>query len=122
MSLDTRLPINADEGQLTAFGAFAEELAYAAVVEVIPQAVIKHSIKVAELTGAISVDATDVTGKKELDELVMAFETDASERIVTFDTNFASSGTVTIPANLSAIVKAVFVNGEYHIASREIAA
>lgn len=122
MALDTRYPESADRGQLAPFGCFAEEVAYAATIELVPQAVIKHAVKFALLTGALTLDATDVTGKKEFDELTMFFENDGTERIVTFGTNFISSGTLTIPISKSAIVKAVFIDGAYRIASREIEA
>lgn len=122
MSLDTRLPETSDVGQLTALGAFAEEVAYAATLELVPQSVLKHAVKYAQLTGALTLNATDVTGKKEFDELRMWFEADGTERIVTFGTNFVSSGTLTIPIDKSAIVTAVFIDGAYRIQAREIEA
>ncbi len=122
MTLVTRYPVNADQGQLIALGSHAEEVTSAATLELVPQPVLKHAVKYTELAAALTLNATSVVGKLEFDELRMFFENDGTERIVTFGTNFISSGTLTIPISKSAIVTAVFIDGAYRIQSREIEA
>jgi hypothetical protein len=50
------------------------------------------------------------------------FETDGTQRVVTFGTNFLSSGTVTIPANKTATAVGWFDGTKIRISNREISA
>ncbi len=75
----------------------------------------------AQLTGAMTINAATVLAQlTQFDEIVFFFDTDGTQRIVTFGTGFLSSGTVTIPANKGAIVRAYFDGTDIRIASREI--
>lgn len=73
----------------------------------------------AQLTGAMTINAT-VTSLGQFAEITFFFDTDGTQRIVTFGTNFLSSGTVTIPASKGAIVRGVFDGTNIRIISREI--
>lgn len=73
----------------------------------------------ATLTGAMTINAT-VTDMLESSEVVFVFDTDGTQRIVTFGTNFLSSGTVTIPASKGAVVRAIFDGTNIRVYSREI--
>jgi hypothetical protein len=73
----------------------------------------------AQLTGAMTINAT-VTNLEQGQEVLFHFGTDGTQRIVTFGTNFKSSGTVTIPASKGAVVRAVFDGTYLLICSREI--
>lgn len=73
----------------------------------------------AQLTGAMTINAT-VTSLEQFDEIIFHFGTDGTQRIVTFGTNFKSSGTVTIPADKGAIVRGIFDGTNILITSREI--
>lgn len=73
----------------------------------------------ATLTGAMTINAT-VTGMLESTEVIFVFDTDGTQRIVTFGTNFLSSGTVTIPASKGAVVRGIFDGTNIRIYAREI--
>jgi hypothetical protein len=102
--------------------ATTEAPAYAAAIEVTDQAAKEHLFKPAQLTGALTVDATAVTKHKTGDRFVFMFETDGTQRVVTFGTNFLSSGTVTIPANKTATAVGWFDGTKIRISNREISA
>ncbi len=99
-----------------------ESPAYAAAIEVTDQPAKFHLFKPAQLTGALTVNATNVTKHKVGDEFVFTFENDATERIVTFGTNILSSGTITIPISKTATARGVFDGAKIRISGREISA
>lgn len=99
-----------------------ETPAYAATIEVTDQAAKFHLFKPAQLTGALTVNATNVTKHKVGDEFVFTFENDATERIVTFGTNILSSGTITIPISKTATARGVYDGAKIRITGREISA
>jgi hypothetical protein len=103
-------------------GATTEQPVYAAAIEVTDQSAKEHLVKPAQLTGALTVNATAVTKHKLGDRFVFMFATDASQRIVTFGTNILSSGTVTIPANKTATAIGWFDGASIRISNREISA
>lgn len=75
----------------------------------------------ATLTGALTINAV-VTSAQAGDILYMSFVADGTNRVVTFGTNFKSSGTLTVTASKWAGVTAVF-NGTYWVlVGREISA
>jgi len=77
----------------------------------------------AQLTGAMTINAATVVSRlNQFDRVVFHFSTDATQRIVTFGTNFVSSGTVTIPASKDATVEGWFDGTNIKITSREIQA
>lgn len=74
-----------------------------------------------QLTGAMTINAaTTVSRLSQWDEVVFWFEVDGTQRIVTFGTNFKSSGTVTIPADKGAAVRCIFDGTNLRVVSREI--
>lgn len=103
-------------------GETTESPLYAAAIEVTDQAAKRHIVSPAQLTGALTLNATAVTKHIVGDEFVFLFANDASERIVTFGTNFLSSGTVTIPASKTASARGVFDGTKIRITNREISA
>lgn len=75
----------------------------------------------AQLTGAMTINAaTTIARLTQWDEIVFIFEADGTERIVTFGTGFKSSGTVTIPIDKGATVRAIFDGTSIRVCSREI--
>lgn len=99
-----------------------EEPAYAATLVLSDTKAKDHIYKPEQLTGALTLNATAVTNHDEGDEFTFRFDTDGTQRIVTFGTNFLASGTVTIPANKTATCKGRFMDGKISIYSREISA
>jgi hypothetical protein len=75
----------------------------------------------AQLTGAMTINAaTTIANLTQWDEVVFLFEADGTERVVTFGTGFKSSGTVTIPIDKGATVRAVFDGTSIRVTGREI--
>lgn len=102
--------------------ASVEQPAYAAAIEVTDASAKEHLVKPAQLTGALTLNATAVTKHKLGDRFVFMFATDGTQRIVTFGTNILSSGTVTIPANKTATAIGWFDGTSIRISNREISA
>jgi hypothetical protein len=103
-------------------GATTEQPAYAAAIEVTDQSAKEHLVKPAQLTGALTLNATAVTKHKLGDRFTFMFATDGTQRVVTFGTNILSSGTVTIPANKTATAIGWFDGTSIRISNREISA
>ena len=83
--------------------AFQDAVAYAATVTITPSLVSREYIKLAQLTGGLTLNVT-TTSLADFDEFIFYFETDGTQRIVTLGTMFLASGTITIPANKTASV------------------
>jgi len=94
--------------------------AYSATLAIVPTAQFT-TFNVGQLTGAMTVNAT-VTNMYIGDEVTFLVAADGTNRIVTFGTNFLSSGTVTVTAAKTATVKGVFDGTNIRICSREITA
>lgn len=103
-------------------GETIETPVYAATIEVTDASAKYHIVAPAQLTGALTLNATAVTKHLLGDEFTFHFSTDGTERIVTFGANFLSSGTVTIPASKTATCKGYFNGTKICIYSREISA
>lgn len=103
-------------------GETTESPAYAAAIEVTDQSAKRHVVTPAQLTGALTLNATAVTKHIVGDEFVFHFSTDGTQRVVTFGTNILSSGTVTIPANKTATARGFFNGTSICISGREISA
>ena len=74
-----------------------------------------------QLTGAMTINAaTTIANLTQGDEVTFFFEADGTQRVVTFGTGFKSSGTVTVPIDKGAVVKAIFDGSNVRIMSREI--
>jgi hypothetical protein len=115
----TRFSAVTDNNSLTGKGVKAYTQVFAATSAwVAVSAYIQH-VCYAQLTGAMTINAT-VTNLLQFDEVVFWFATDGTQRVVTFGTNFLSSGTVTIPASKGAIVKCVFDGTNLNVYAREI--
>jgi hypothetical protein len=100
-------------------GILSYVAAYAATSALVLKAAYLQHVCYAQLTGAMTINAT-LTNLKQFDEVVFWFDTDGTQRIVTFGTGFLSSGTVTIPASKGAVVKAIFDGVALRVLSREI--
>jgi len=103
-------------------GTTVESPAYATPLEVTDQFAARHVVTPAQLTGALTLNATAVTKAIVGDEYVFHFSTDGTQRVVTFGTNILSSGTVTIPANKTATARGFFNGTSICITGREISA
>lgn len=99
-----------------------ESAAYAATIAITATSGKKHLITPAQLTGALTLNATDVSAYDLDDEFIFHFSTDGTQRIVTFGTNILSSGTLTIPAGKTATARGWFNGTNICIMSREISA
>lgn len=95
-------------------------LAYAAAIAVpIPtRKALRHYLDFATLTGALTVNATDVTQYEDGDELYCSFISDATGRVVTWGTNIRSTGTLTMTASQVALAKLIFINGKFTVISQ----
>jgi hypothetical protein len=102
--------------------ATVEQPAYVAAIEVTDQSAKEHLVKPAQLTGALTLNATAVTKHMLGDRFTFMFATDGTQRVVTFGTNILSSGTVTIPANKTATAIGWFDGTSIRISNREISA
>lgn len=98
-----------------------QDVAYAATIALVCDAADLGYYDFAQLTGAATINAT-VTNLKKFDEVVFLFDNDGTERIVTFGTNFLSSGTLTIAISTTATVRGVFDGSDIRIYGREISA
>lgn len=75
----------------------------------------------AELTGAMTINcATVVANLTQFDIVFFHFDTDGTERIVTFGTGMQAVGTLTIPASKTATVVGVYDGTNIKIFAREI--
>lgn len=108
--------------QVQGRGTTTESPAYAAAIEVTDQFASRHIVTPAQLTGALTINATAVTKWIVGDEVVFHFSTDGTQRVVTFGTNILSSGTVTIPASKTATARGFFNGTSICISNREISA
>lgn len=115
----TRLSAATDNNSYAAQGLVAYSQAYAATSAWVAKEAQKQHVVYAQLTGAMTINAT-LTDLPQFAEVYFWFDTDGTQRIVTFGTGFLSSGTVTIPANKGALVKACFDGTALRVASREI--
>ena len=76
-------------------------LVYAPTIAIAPtQEVTKYELA---LTGAATINATK-TASYATDTMMIILTADASARVVTFGTNFTTSGTVTVAANKYATI------------------
>lgn len=74
----------------------------------------------AQITGAMTINA-NVSGLLQFQRVCFHFFSDASIRVITFGTGFASSGTLSTVASRDATVWAVYDGTQLKITSREIA-
>ena len=115
----TQFSAVADNNTFESKGITAYTQAYAATSAWVAKDALLQHVCYAQLTGAMTINAT-VSSLKQFSEVIFHFGTDGTQRIVTFGTNFKSSGTVTIPANKGAIVRALFNGTDLVVVSREI--
>lgn len=93
--------------------------AYAATLSVAPKTY-KATVKVA-LTGAMTVNAVTTDAFAD-DDVIFLLAADASQRVVTFGTNFISAGTVTVAASKNATITFKFNGTAYVEISRFVQA
>lgn len=115
----TRLSSANDNNTFDGKGLKATLQAYAATSAWVGLAQQLNIVYYATLTGAMTINAT-VTDMLQTSEVIFVFDTDGTQRVVTFGTNFLSSGTLTIPANKGAVVRGLFDGTSIRIYSREI--
>lgn len=79
---------------------------YAATLEV---ATVRENTKVdLALTGASTINSTDISGTYAMDEVEFVLSADTTPRVVTFGTNFVSAGTVTVATSKNATIIFIF--------------
>jgi hypothetical protein len=115
----TRLSGGTENNSYAVQGLIAYTQAYASTSAWVAKDAQTQNVCYAQLTGAMTINAT-VTSLQQFQEVNFFFDTDGTQRIVTFGTGFLSSGTVTIPANKGAIVKGIFDGTAIRIFAREI--
>lgn len=115
----TRLNASTDNNSYEGKKLYAALQVYAATSAWVAIAAQLHIVYYATLTGAMTINAT-VTDMLQSSEVMFFFDTDGTQRIVTFGTNFLSSGTLTIPASKGAVVRGIFDGTNIRIYSREI--
>lgn len=77
----------------------------------------------AQLTGAMTINAATVVSRlSQFDKVYFHFSADGTGRVVTFGTNFKSSGTLTVAANQDATAVGVYDGTNIKIMHREISA
>jgi hypothetical protein len=84
----------------------AQQPAYAATIAIIPTQQVTL-VNPAQLTGALTMTAT-VTNLYIGDIVRCMFSADATNRVVTFSTGFAASGTLTVVASKFGFVEFMF--------------
>jgi len=97
-----------------------KEPSYIATLSITPNAS-KTFVSPATLTGAMTVNCVDTLCQK-YDELVFMFASDATNRIVTFGTNFKSAGTITVTASKTATVAFTYNGTDFIEAGRTVTA
>lgn len=100
------------------FSRYTEAPAYAATLAITPNAGFSYILP-GQLTGAMTVNATE-TNCAAGDQLVMEFNTDGTQRIVTFGTNFIPNGTLTIPASKRATAFFIYNGANFMEIARTI--
>jgi hypothetical protein len=72
------------------------------------------------LTGAVTINATDVSQYAEGDEIIFQFIADGTGRTITWGTNFRAgvAATFVLTANQHGVVYARFMNSKIHILSQ----
>lgn len=115
----TRFSDVVDNNSFEGKGIKAYTQAYAATSAWVAKEAMLQHVCYAQLTGAMTINAT-LTALLQFSEVVFHFGTDGTQRIVTFGTGFKSSGTVTIPADKGAVVRAIYNGTDLVIVSREI--
>lgn len=77
----------------------------------------------AQLTGAMTINAATVVSRlNQFDVVWFHFSADGTNRVVTFGTNFKSSGTLTVTANQDATAVGIFDGTNIKITNREVSA
>ena len=115
----TRLSDAKENNSYAVQGLVAYTQAYASTSAWVARYAQVQHVCYAQLTGAMTINAT-LTALQQFQEVVFFFDTDGTQRIVTFGTGFLSSGTVTIPANKGALCKGIYDGTAIRIFSREI--
>ncbi len=115
----SRFSAAADNNSFEGKGIKAYTQVYAATSAWVAKDALLQHVCYAQLTGAMTLNAT-LTALQQFSEVVFHFGTDGTQRIVTFGTGFLSSGTVTIPANKGAVVRAIYNGTSLAVVSREI--
>lgn len=95
-------------------------IAYAATIALpVPsRRAFRHFYDFADLTGALTLNAADVTQFQEGDEITFRFRSDANARVVTFGTNIRAAGTFTVGAASTVhvgVAKAIFMDGKIQV-------
>lgn len=77
----------------------------------------------AQLTGAMTINAaTVVANLSQFDVVYFHFSADGTTRVVTFGTNFKSSGTLSVTASQDATAVGIFDGTNIKITNREVSA
>jgi hypothetical protein len=129
MSVGTRFSQPSESNAFDGMGirSIGTALAYAATIA-LPnpsRKALRHYIDVADLTGATTINAADVSNLEEGDEIIFRFKNTSDARIITWGTNFRAAGTFTVGALgvvHVGVAKAIFMDSKIHILSTSTAA
>lgn len=100
-------------------------IAYAATLEMpaVKKKAIKHFVQIAQLTGALTLNATNIVTRgdyEEGDEVNIMVTADGSARTVTWGALFrpAVAATWVIPISGTGLAKCMFLDGKLHVYSQ----
>lgn len=94
--------------------------AYTATLALTPDAYHTEYL-VGQLTGAMTINITESEAKTN-DKILFIFSADGTNRVVTFGTNLASSGTLTVTASKKASALFVYDGSDFVEVSRTVTA
>jgi hypothetical protein len=102
-------------------------IAYAATLEMPrpPRRALKHFVQFAQLTGALTLNATNIVTRgdyEEGDEVNICVTCDGTARTITWGTLFrpAVAATWVIPINGTGLAKCIFLDGKLHVYSQSM--
>jgi hypothetical protein len=127
MGVTTRFSSQNDNNKFggQAISSNGTAIAYAATLEMPrpPRRALKHFVTIAQLTGALTLNATNIVTRgdyAEGDEVDIHVTCDGTARTITWGTLFrpAVAATWVIPINGSGLAKCQFLDGKLHVYSQ----
>jgi hypothetical protein len=127
MPVTTRFSDQKDPNTLGGLGISSNgtAIAYAATLEMPrpPRKALKHFVQIAQLTGALTLNATNIVTRGDYDdgdEVNICVTCDGTARTITWGALFrpAVAATWVIPISGTGIAKCVFLDGKLHVYSQ----
>jgi hypothetical protein len=100
--------------------SLATALAYAATIAfpAPTRKALRHYADFALLTGALTLNFTDVTMYEEGDEMFLSFVADGTGRTVTWGTNIRAAANLAMTANQVGLAHLVFINSKWTVVAQ----